>query len=366
MQDNKKINAIQFGALALVGTLSYSFYFLPGILIENAKNDIWLVQFVTTIIGFFVILLYVSIANRFGDLNIFQFIEKCFGKIIGRIINTLIILGETFFASFQLFLFSELINIHILPLTPKFLILLLFLLVILYALNLGLEQISRANQILVSITTLFFFIGSLLLILKMNIDNIKPILADGFIPIIKSSYLATCITTSCLAGLLLIPPKNVIDKENYKKAYVIGYLIGSLQLFTSLFFIIAVFGLDLAAHFDSPAYELLRVIGIEGIIDRVDVFFLFHWMVAVFFFVSHILYGVVDGIRTCFISNIKYRKWINMAIITIVLFLSLLIFKNRTEANYFLINYGIIMQSVLYLLLPLIIYIVSLIRKIKG
>ena len=116
------------------------------------------------------------------------------------------------------------------------------------------------------ISTIFSFIAILSLISKINIYNFLPLFTTS-----KNNFLKVILYSYTLSSAPLIP---VLILNNYKdrslKTILLGYLIGTVLIITYLFFILAVYGVDLASLAYYPGYFLLKNIKIFNFIERVE------------------------------------------------------------------------------------------------
>ena len=139
-----------------------------------------------------------------------------------------------------------------------------------YTASKGIEVIGRVSFILVMIWFLVMACIIGFLAPKVEISNFFPIFDVNKLSFIKGMLLFIGFSSINCFIILGIPRYCFVNQKKYGLAMVLGYIVASLMIILFLFFIIGIFGIDLASAFSYPSYALLRKISAFNFIERVE------------------------------------------------------------------------------------------------
>lgn len=324
-----------------------------------SKYNIWLSILIGFIIGFIPISIIAYLNKK--DINLFDLINNNFNKYIAKTLNIIIIL-VLFFTLVTLT--NDLVNfanVKYLFETPNLIITILFIVPAVYICHKGIETIGRSALFLFFIDVIIFFINSISLIGNIELNNLKPFLSEGFIPILKGSlyYVIYAVVPIFIIGI--IPKNKDIDVKKYNKSLIFGYIVGSIAIFTITFYVTTIYNYEYIKLFSYPTYYTLKKIG-YGFIQNVENILSFYFIIDYFFSVLTLLYGMFY-----FLSkeiNLKGKK-LNIAVIIVtvlLVYLSNYLFKDTTIALLSSKSTYIIMGSIF---ITLYIFILPFIIKLK-
>ncbi|SHH17522.1 GerAB/ArcD/ProY family transporter [Tepidibacter thalassicus] len=236
----------------------------------DAKQDLWLAIILATIAYIPIALICSYILSSFPQKNIFDIIELCFGKVIGKVI-LIIYTWFLFHTGVLVYMnFTNFVNTVALPETPKIILMIIILMLSSYITKKGIEIIGRWSEIFSIILISFILISRLLLIKEINIDNLYPILNTGTKAIIEGIYSVfafpftqTVVFTATFSNL-----KN--SKSPYN-IYIKSSLIGGIIIFLISISNILVLGVNEAVNTYYPSYESAARISIGNIFQRLEI-----------------------------------------------------------------------------------------------
>lgn len=325
---NWKINSLQFGSLVSFTILST----LIGIGFNNvtkiAKVDSYISIIFAYIIGFIPILLFIYLFNQEKSLN--ELIEDTFGKILGKIINYLLlipigIIGICSVYSICNFMVSQFLSdtsIIILYVVPS--------IVILYGIVKGIEALSRTSLILYAIAIILVLITVIGLAPQIELDNFKPMLENGINRPLKGSLIFTLSDIIPVFIVLAISKKNIVNKEKTTKSIIIFYTLAILIMFLNISMTIGTLGIHLTNMYQYPEYLVLKKISFFNFLDRIENFVTIQWIFRTFILVSLVVYYIKNTIKKDSDSVV-----IPAFILATIIVLDLVIFKNNTMFNNF-------------------------------
>lgn len=325
---NSKINSLQFATLVSFTILST----LIGIGFNNvtkiAKVDSYISIILGYIIGFLPILLFIYLFNQEKTLN--ELITDTFGKIIGKIINILLLIPIGIIGICSVYSICNFMVSQFLSDTPIIILYIIPSIVILYGIVKGIETISRTSLILYIIALVLVLITVIGLAPQIEIDNYKPILEKGITTPLKGSLIFTLSDIIPVFIALSISKKNIVNKEKTTKHIIIFYTLAILIMFLNVFMTIGTLGIHLTDMYQYPEYLVLKQISFFNFLDRIENFVTIQWIFRTFILVSLVVYYIKNTIKKDNNSIV-----IPTIILTTIIILDLIIFKNNTMFNSF-------------------------------
>lgn len=257
-------------------------------ILEISKYDSWLTIIIGFIIGFIPILLICYMNKK--NINLFELINTIFNKFIAKIINFIIILFLLFTLIVLTNDFINFTNIKYLFETSNYVIAILFFIPALFLVHKGIETIGRSGLFLFFISTFIVLIICLALLGDIDITNIKPFLSKGIFPLLKGALYFIVYTTIPILFLSIVPKSDESYKK-YNKRLIIGYIISSISLFLTMFFITTIYNYEYISLFSYPEYFTLKKID-YGFISNVENILSFYFILDYFFSMVILLYSI--------------------------------------------------------------------------
>lgn len=322
----KKITNLEIGSLTYFIVRSFFVAICFNSIIHIANQDSYLSIIIGTFIGLVPIICFYILFNYEPSLNIFEKSNKLFGKIIGNIINSILII---FTFGLSLIVFNNLITFvysQYLNKTPDIFIAIMFIICIFYSLLKGLHNNLRTCIILFFFSAILYSISVIGLITHISIDNFKPFFNSNFI---NGSFKYVSYAVLPLYLLLLIPKNKISNNCKTNKTIFIFYIISSLCLFIINCVVIGTFGIKLTLLYDYPEFQVLKYVSLIGLSARLDSILFIQWIFDMLIFVIFGLQFCIDGIRN--IIKIKRN-------ILIYIFPLLIIILNELIFSVLLIN----------------------------
>src|SRR5690625_1842693 len=184
MNGIKKISNVQLFFILIHSQIGIGIITLPNEVFMKGKTDGWLSVLLAAVIILIVILLFGFIISHFPSLNLYDVTLVIFGRWVGRLIILLYIfyfitLGGIFLSKFALILKS-----WMLPLTPKWLLIILLLMLVIYSVNDNLQTIASIF-IISSLVMVVYLCFTMYALKDANLTYILPVGEDGLKPILK-------------------------------------------------------------------------------------------------------------------------------------------------------------------------------------
>lgn len=348
---NKKITVLEMCSLAWQLILSSAIGIATYVAFFSVKQDAWISVILSGILGLIPLSIYLYLMNYRKDLNFFELNEYLFGKVLGKIINTIIIIVVALCVIIYFFNLTNFISSQYLNKTNNLLIIIVLIIPVIYLLLQDLKVIGRTTFILFIFSLVLLFFSIIGLVGQVDLNNIKPIMENKLFNIFITSGKLICYMVFQLILLLSIPKSNILNNKKFEKSILITYFLVYIIATLVIFIIISVLGSNLALIYQYPEFHVLKRISIGGFIERVENTLSLRWIFYMFTIVVFGLYFIKNYITVTFNIQDKVKIKIIISFISLViLMLSNWIFKNNTEGNYVLLNVlPIILYSTIFL-----------------
>ena len=270
--------------------------FIQGIC---AKNDLWLAYILGAIFAFPMIIIFARIHALFPGKNLYDIVEICFGKYLGKLM-VIIFIWYAFHAVVLLVEdLSFFVRVVVFPETPNLVFIISFLAISAYITKNGLEVMARWGEILLIVPIILIITVVLFLAPEMKISNITPVLYDGFKPVLKGAFLFFGFPLTYIAGFLLILNLDKQKNSPYK-IYILGFLIGTGVLFIIYMLVLLVLGVYHAATLYYPTYVVVSMIDIGGFLQRLDIIAAIIYLIGIYIQANVFLFGACKGMAKLF------------------------------------------------------------------
>ncbi len=333
---------------------------IPQILNSSKQSSIFSIL-LGSIIGIIVLGFFIKLYDYEKDFDIFHKIEKIYGKNIGNIINFILIILFLVYFIYTLWSMQIYIQNKYLDKTPAIIILILFLLPIVYAVNKGIKAISKVSLFLFFISIIEILLSIFGLTNFIEFDNFKPFFNNSIFSVIKDAiYFASYSLTPTF--LMYIIPKNNIGNCNlFNKNLYKFYIFLCIDFFLLFTFLIGIFGIDLAKLFYYPEFTLIKKINYFNFIQHIENILSTQWMFSLYITATMCLLFIKK-----YLNNKKLdKKYIYYPIILISLVISTILFKDTTIGFQITKNYYVYIYTIPIILLIIISLIIIKIKKSK-
>lgn len=297
-------------------------------ILKNGNTSSLIVLLIGFVMGLIPLFMIICLNKKKGDKSIFTYNKDNF-KVFGSIFNILyiiLILFLLFVLSYTILNFT--IN-QLLIRNSYYITGLIYSSLIALCVCKGKEIICRTSLILYFILIVSTITGFIMLIPEIEIDNILPIISVDYKNIIYLSFSIPSYSVLLFSSILCIKNNDFIDKQRLNKRIVEAYLIGSLIVFLFYFFIISIYGIDLASIFIYPEYNLFKKINLFDFIQRVENIMATSFYISSFSGICFLLYFIKVYFKETFKINNKNKINIFVFILTIsISFISTYMFTN--------------------------------------
>ncbi len=287
----------------------------------EVNNDKW----ITGIIGLFlampIVLIYARLQSIFQGQDIFDILKVLFGRIGGRIISLIYVWYALHLGSLVTRNFGEFVNVVALPETPMLVPMLAIGMLAVYAVKLGIEVLGRLCSYMLPNLLIILVTVLLLGIPEMKFHHLKPILASGFAPLLKSGFTSFSFPfaeTVLFLGVFF----TLKTKKSPYKVYFSGLIFaGTIILITTIRNVLLLGELGSSLYF--PTHVAVGRITVGVFLQRIEVAVAFVFAVASLIKISISLFVAVKGLSKIFNLN-DYRSVVIQTGLLMILFAQIL------------------------------------------
>jgi spore germination protein (amino acid permease) len=324
----------------------------------DAKQDAWIVILVALIIGLAFIWIYTELQTNYPDKNYIEIIFLILGNKLGIPLALLYAVYWFWPAARNLREFGELIIITTLPNTPLYIVLSIFICVSLYSIYKGIEVLARTSEIIMPIIICFMFALYILIALSKQLDlsKLKPIAADGLMPILKSAYPNVSLFPFGEIFIFSMFWKYSNDIKIVRKATMLAASISGIMLTFSLIMDVCTLGVKYTSISTIPLVEVIRLVNISNAITNIDALGVMVIFFGGFYKMTLFLYGSILVVSTVF-RMVNYN-FIVISLTILLLYVSIIFepsyvfhkWMTPFDTNYFYITFLQIIPTLLLII----------------
>jgi spore germination protein KB len=329
---------------------------------QAAKQDTWMSILVAGGIAVLIAVVSTKLAKLHPDQTLIQFSQTILGTWLGKIVCIVYLVEWYTIIPIVLRQFGDVIQMMLLPTTPRIVIISTMLLVVVYATySGGIDGIGRYSEILGPLVILMVLVVLVASLTNIRWEHLMPVYADSGIKAImkgalpSASYLGHTVEYIMLASFLHEPPKGA--PYAYK-----AVITASVCVWISTIMIILTLGANLASKMWYPFFEMTKKIYLFTLIENLDALVVVIWLFSVFVKLAVYLFVACYGTAQFFqIGNWKNFIWFVAPISAIYALFP----KNIVQAtsNYMLHYWIPVVLMANMIGLPLLMLIVSTVRQ---
>ncbi|MEC9488350.1 MAG: endospore germination permease [Halanaerobium sp.] len=313
------------------GALGILFLFCSSLVLPLALNsgqDGWLALALGAGISLPLVLAYARIQAHYPGENLFQILQQVYGKLIGNLLSLLYVLYALFVAAVYLRFFIEFVKLFALRETPELAVAGITLLLVVWGVKEGLEILGVSARLLSHLLFPALAITLLLLIPKMELENILPVMTDGFPKILQGGiYLALFPFTELI--ILSMAISSFGDDGSSYRMMLSSLLWGGLGALAIILVSLLVLGPEQYQSLYFPFYITVSRIQLGEFIQRIEIVVGLSLVIASFFKFSLCLLAAARGIQA--LSRTPDYRFIVIPLVLLLAAFSRLIYSSLME-----------------------------------
>ncbi|SKC85608.1 GerAB/ArcD/ProY family transporter [Maledivibacter halophilus] len=328
---------------------------------EGAGTGGWFTLLIATIISiiFTYMVTYLGYVHR--NKTIYEYSEILVGKFLTKIFMIIYIVYFFLFFTIIVRMSSEVIRLTILLKTPVWVLCLLFLIVVYYAVSRGIRTIARICEIYGLMIIIFLLIIQISIFTQGEIVNLKPFFVIDDIKLYISA-ISTIIFPFIGIEILTVIPFD--KKENSKRLFLYNILIIALIGFLYILVVqscISVMGVDGIILYKDSLLATIRRIDIPYLqfFRRLDGIFLPIWIISLFCTLILAAYGSI------FLTGKLFKKFQHKKIFFIIFTASFIVAQIPRTINDIekLLDYTSYLGVIVVAPIPILLFIATKVKK---
>ena len=255
---NETISERQGTILIILFILGTALLTVPG---GQAKQDAWIAIIIAISWSIILLLMFSRILSLYPGKDLFDIVQIVMGKYIGKLISILMIWFAFHLGTLVMRNLSDFTNTLVLPDTPVALPMIFFTILLIWSLKEGLEVLGRWSEFFIWMVILLFMIISTLSISEMDINRLKPILSNGFPPLLKGAFSSFSFPFGETVVFTMVF-SNISKIKNYNKTFIVGLALGGLIVALATLRNILILGSDRISMVYFPSIMAISLIHI--------------------------------------------------------------------------------------------------------
>ncbi|MBF8984065.1 endospore germination permease [Lutibacter sp. B2] len=291
----------------------------------EAKKDLWLADILAIIMAVPVLGIYARLHYIFPNKDLFDMLVLCFGKFIGKGIGILYVWFTLHLSSLILMNIGDFITISALSETPKEVVKLFTSILAIWIVKEGIEVMSRWSDFFLPFMVVGIVLTILLLMTKIELNNIKPLLYEGMSPVFKGAFEAFSFPFAETVVFTMAFCKFRRKNSPYK-IYLLGLFVGGILILSISTIDILVLGVNNASSLYFPSYSTVSKIDIGDFVQRLEIIAAVMFMLGAFLKFSICLMATTKGITK--VLGYKGYRFMVIPIALIILSLASIVHDN--------------------------------------
>jgi len=283
----------------------------PRRMLSFAGNAAWIVSIYITLIALFVFFITEKIYRT--NKSVITIAEEVGGrglKIITGIITFILLLSNVCI-TFRIF--PESVHMILLQNTPMIAIIIILIIGVALGSRNGIESLARITSFFLPVAAIVMIGFILLLYPHFMFKNILPIFGTGANKIFIDGTQGISMFSDIIALNILLPlapNRKAAAKAGYKAIIISGIAMTVLLITLGL-----VYPYPVSNQFQTPVYQLTRLVSIGNFFSRVEAFFEFIWSIAMFLYAGIYITLLCHILKETF--GLKYYKPLILPVLTI-------------------------------------------------
>lgn len=326
--ENVYLSPSQVALMISSAVVGIGLVYMPNEIIKDGKQDAWISCLIGSIYPIYLIIIASYMCKKFPRDNVLVLSKRCFGNILGSILNLIFILFFLFAVTSELSGFGNVFKAYATSFLNNYQMYATILAVAAYVSYKGLKPLGRLCEVIFYITIIFALIPGAALN-HGSILELMPVGGAGLMNIAKASKETAFFYTGAEIAFLIYP--FLYNSKKFLKCCLIGIGINTVGYTWITFLTIYYFGIGTAPKFLWPTLVLSDSIHIP-IINSFRYIFVSLWALVVLRCISIYYFTISFGLSRV-IKKIS-AETVTICIYPIIFYLSML-YGNVTTRRYY-------------------------------
>ncbi|MCP8971315.1 GerAB/ArcD/ProY family transporter [Ectobacillus ponti] len=332
---------------------------VPKAVVPYSLQSSWLSILAAAALALVVARVACAVCERYPGQTIFRIIERLLGKTAAMGIGLLLSFYYFTVAFYVLCQFSDFMTATVMPETPAVAFQILLMIGVVYAIYLGLEAIAKANNLVLIFSLFTLCLSAVLLFKEAHAGYLLPLLEMPFPNIIMGAYAPLGWLSEVTVIWLLAP--SLVSGGSVRKTACLGVLITGAALLGVLLESLLVYEPYQLTLLNYPTFNVFRKIGIEGVLERMDPFFIAVWTSSVMMKLTVFVFGAVYCL--CEVLGIRHRGPVLLAVALLVTVYASASWENSAQLSLYGKYTFPVFVYMFNIVIPILLLLVASIKK---
>lgn len=326
---------------------------------SHAMQDTWISIIIAVIVTIPLVFIYGKLVLLSPGMGLFDILPKIYGKFLGKLFIFIYTFYFFHLGAICIRNTTEYIQVVSFPETPQYVAAILLGLLSLYAVKAGLSVLDLWTKLILPLIVIMITTTFTLGFPQFNISYIRPVLYNGWGPVIKSGYSLLTFPFGEIV-VFMVFFNSLKDKKNTTKVYITSVIIGGILLLIVAIRNILLLGFPNLLNIYFPSHYAASLIHLNGFVQRIEILISIGLLFTSFVKISVLLYVSYIGVVKLF--NLKNYKYLSFILCILMIILSMFLYKNTMEMLSFINLYKYYVIPFQFII-PILTLIVASIRK---
>ncbi|WP_145410023.1 GerAB/ArcD/ProY family transporter [Paenibacillus xylanexedens] len=299
MLEHGRLGMRQLTTLTIMTIVGDMLMIYPSVISLYSEQNAWLYAFIGIPLGMGLIYLFVKLASTYPGENLVGISRKILGFWPGTLVSLFYLIYFILGCATPTRIVGDFMTGQIFVYTPIWVIILIFVIAIGWALHNGLETIGRTSEILVPVIVIFIFILVVCLLPQGALSQLEPYV-DSNIRQLTQGLLVSFVypVGEAIPILMILPYASQQAHRTRDLLFAAGFANFLLALLVTISML--VMGLFLTQHNVFTSFALAQKISIGNFFQRIEAFMASSWLISTYFKCTVYLYAFVLGTAELF------------------------------------------------------------------
>lgn len=359
MKDKGKITMLQAVVLFLVMTYSVTMRAIPQIANKEAAQAAWLTPVVGLLFLIILILIVKRFVTKYPNKSFADIICDIMGKPFGKFIIAIYILWFIILLGLYVRYFNERLLSTIYKTADINIFPIILLVLVGVMLRSGIVVIARMNKIIFPLLAIQFFLILVLMVSRIDIENITPISHLDIVPVFKGSVVVVGVFVYFFFFFMI--SDKIITNKNFGKSVLFSTIFIFIAITWLLITELGIFGSETLLQIPLPFLLTVKNISKGGEFSGLEALFLSFWILADFITVSLFAYITIRLLKSLF--GLQNAMPLLSILLIFIFLLSLFITNEAFELYAFSEKVGFPMNVIMGFGVPVIVFFTGKARK---
>lgn len=295
----EKISPFQLSALIMFAIVPTGILLVPGAVVGLSGQSAWLSVLAGIALCLGLCALIGFVCRQYQDTDFLKWIEQRWGRWIALLIGLFLTRYYMTTAVVTLREFTNFLSEEILPSTPDILLKIIIMLVVVYAVSMGIETIVRVNLVIFFVSAILMTLGLLLIWENMDVKRLLPIWEGTPASFAQGAFLTTAWLSEVSILLILSPylPRNA----KIIRTGMAGVLLAGIGILLTVLIAVATLGIKITQMLSYPSFQIVSLVEIGSFLERLEIVFISIWITTMYVKLCMFVFGAAH----CFVTAVN-------------------------------------------------------------